>query len=98
MSDHENAAILYRREGDWLRFATQNQTNHEMREVMVGMWARLSKADRDDHIRELQHYNTEPEMHLSPVASVIATADTSGMAIHLVGVPLFRRGDFKDEE
>ena len=61
-------------------------TNHELRELMVGMWARLDAADRADHIRELTSYHTDPNGFLSSVASAIARGVAGENAVELKDV------------
>ena len=66
--------ILYRREGDQVRIRLRALTNHELREVLVGLWSRLGRADQVDHIHELSHY-LEPGSRLSPLAAAIRDAE-----------------------
>lgn len=73
--------IAYDRRGLTMRVTLTGVTNHELREVLVGLWSRLDDDDRADHIRELTHYLTDPSSYLSPVAS----------AIHDAGQPPRRR-------
>ena len=72
--------VLYERMGDGrgLRVALRGLTNHELREVLVGLWATLDQADRVDHIGELAHYRDAlahpdryPDRFLSPLAEAI---------------------------
>lgn len=65
--------LLYERRDDLVRLKLEDMTNHEIREVMVGLWSRLDADDRADHILELTHYLTDPDSYLSPVAKAIAT-------------------------
>lgn len=67
-----DALLLYHRQGDALRFKTESMTNHELREIMVGMWARLDAEDREDFIKEITEYNENPDSFLSSVSSAIA--------------------------
>ena len=76
--------LIYQRTGGQVRVKLSNFTNHELREVMVGLWAKLDAADRDDFIHELEHYNAYlkdprlfPARHLSPVAAAIANLDAA---------------------
>ena len=39
-----------------LRYSERNLTNHSLRAILVGLWLRLPREDREDHIRELEHY------------------------------------------
>jgi len=70
----ESAYIRYQREHLVLRVTVRNLTNHELREVLVGLWLRLDEDDRLDHIRELSHYATEPGAFVSGIAEKIAAA------------------------
>lgn len=89
----QDAMLLYHRQGDRLRFKTESMTNYELRELMVGIWARLSPEDRADHIRELQSYNTDNDSWISDVASGIARGVAGENAINLADVARFA---FKD--
>lgn len=52
----ESSYFRYQREHLTLRLTTRSLSNHELREILVGLWLRLDPADRIDHIAELQHY------------------------------------------
>jgi hypothetical protein len=52
----ESSYFRYQREHLTLRLTTRRLTNHELREILVGLWARLDHEDQEDHIRDLQHY------------------------------------------
>jgi hypothetical protein len=80
----------YERRGKLLRVTLRGMTNHEIRELLVGLWARLDADDRDDHLRELNHYapmlrnpGTYPERHLSPIAEAIRQGEEGEGAIDL---------------
>jgi hypothetical protein len=81
-----DAMLLYHRQGDLLRFKTERMTNYEVRELMVGLWARLDAADRADHIRELESYQTDEDGWLSHVASGISRGVAGENAINLAAV------------
>lgn len=66
--------IRYERDGENMRLTLKNVTNHELREVLVGLWGRMSPADRADHIRELTVYHNETDSWVSPVAAGIMLA------------------------
>jgi hypothetical protein len=70
----ESSYFRYQREHLTLRLTIRNMTNHEMRELMIGLWSRLDSDDRKDHIRELVHYSTDPEAFLSGIAQQIRSA------------------------
>lgn len=90
-----DAMLLYHRQGDRLRFKLASMTNVELREVMVGIWARLSAADRADHIRELQSYQTDRDGWLSDVASSIARGVAGENALDLKDALRFTHGDLQ---
>lgn len=71
MSERGNPTVRYERNGGNVRLTIRNLTNHELREVLVGLWSRLGRDDRIDHLRELAHYETDPAAFLSPVARAI---------------------------
>jgi len=73
------ASLRYERTESKLRIQTSGLTNHEIREVMVGLWASLDDDDRADHIAELQHYaaNT-PGTFFSDIACFIQGAVKRG--------------------
>lgn len=75
---HHEARLLYHRQGEMVRLTLTSLTNHELREVLVGLWARLEPADREDHIAELRSYNTDSTSWLSDLASTIARAVSGG--------------------
>lgn len=78
----ERVLISYERTGFQVHLRTRGGvTNHELREVLVGLWSGLERADRIDHINELQHYEvwlqhpeSQPGRHLSPLATAIREA------------------------
>jgi hypothetical protein len=82
----QDALLLYHRQGDLLRLKTESMTNHELRELMVGIWARLDSADRADHIRELQSYQNDQDGFLSQVASSISRGVAGENAVNLADV------------
>lgn len=91
MSDRPDTAFFrYDRRAEMLRLTIKNQTNHELREMLIGVWSRLDDADRRDHIAELLHYVDaleRPERHphrfLSPVAQAIHDGEEGESAIDL---------------
>jgi hypothetical protein len=46
----------YRRAGDVARIQTRSLTNHELRNILIGMWLSMDDDDRRDHVAELDHY------------------------------------------
>lgn len=66
--------MLYDRDGDLVSISLRGMTNHEIRDVLVGLWARLNEDDRRDHVRALAHY-LEPGSVMPYVARLIATAE-----------------------
>jgi len=52
---HESAFRVHR-EGVVVHLQTHNMTNHELRNILLGVWLSLDVDDRLDHIRELEHY------------------------------------------
>jgi len=71
----ESSYFRYQREHLTLRLTTRHLSNHEIREILVGLWARLPKDDQADHIRELQHYfSNAPGTYLSGIAQQIRDA------------------------
>ena len=87
----KDVLMRYERRDQLLRFTLTNTTNHEMRELMVGLFCRLAPADREDHIRELVVYATDPESWLSPVAGAIKHAGEGESEIDLAA--LVKRGE-----
>lgn len=63
----------YRRAGDVARIQTRSMTNHEIRNVLIGMWLSMDEDDRRDHVAELSHY-LEPGSRPPGVALEIAEA------------------------
>jgi len=81
----KKSVLIYEREGGAIHLKVQHMTNHEMREVMVGLWARLDAYDQHDFIAELIHYKEAfddpqhyPDRHLSPVSEAIHRSGRSG--------------------
>lgn len=91
----ERCLIRYDRQGEYLRLTLKGTTNHEIREVICGLWARLDADDRHDHIDMLQHYEQvllgkEPG-HLSAPAQVIKDGLEGTTGINLRDVPIPRK-------
>lgn len=59
--------------GQGARIQISKMTNHELRELMLGMWLSLDYDDQVDHIRALEHYLL-PNSRPSRAALAIATA------------------------
>lgn len=89
--------VRYEREQDMMRLTLSNVQNHELREVLVGLWARLEPADRADHIQELTAYQGDPGSWLSPVASAIAMPEAQSGYIDLRRARRFEHGDLPGE-
>lgn len=71
----ENSYMRYQREHLTLRLTLRSLNNHEIREICVGLWSRLSADDQADHIAELQHYfGGKPGTRLSGIAQEIKDA------------------------
>ena len=71
----ESSYMRYQREHLTLRLTLRSLNNHEIREILVGLWSRLDKADQADHIAELQHYfENAPGTFLSGIAAQIRDA------------------------
>lgn len=92
MTAPRRCLIRYDREGSFLRLTLNGTTNHEIREVICGLWARLDADDRHDHIAMLQHYErvllgTEPG-HLSAPAQAIKDGLEGSIGIHLSNIPI----------
>lgn len=86
MTAERTAVLRYERAGDLVRFSKVAMSNHEFREVMLGMWLRLDPADREDHIRMLVHYSTDPAAFLSDVAAAVAADPGDGATIDLLAL------------
>jgi hypothetical protein len=87
----KRVVIRYEREDDLVRFTLENTTNHELREILVGLWCRLGDDDRADHIQELTHYRSDPDAWLSPVATAVGRAEEHESSIDLKA--LIARGE-----
>lgn len=66
-------AVGYDLDRGVLRFSERGLTRHDMRAILVGLWLRLPRADRVDHIAELQHY-LQPKSRPPGIARLIAQA------------------------
>lgn len=73
----DNSYMRYQREHLTLRLTMRSLNNHEIREILVGLWSRLDRDDQIDHIAELQHYLTA-ESRLSGIAVQIRDAPSLG--------------------
>lgn len=91
VSDNKPVTIRYERLGDLVRLTLTNVTNHELREVLIGLWTRLDDADRADHRKALEHYTSDTEAFLSPVAAAIKVGGNKGLALDLL--ELINRGE-----
>lgn len=80
---NDTTLLRYERTGNLVRLTLRGLTNHELREVLLGLWCRLDVADRVDHIEGLTHYATDPDAWISPVASAVKQGDTRSTAIDL---------------
>lgn len=83
--------IRYDRQGSYLRITLTGVTNHELREVLCGLWARLDPDDRRDHIEMLRHYanvlDGPEEGFLSGPAQLIKDASEGTVGISLGDLP-----------
>ncbi len=71
----ESSYLRYQREHLTLRVTLRKLNNHEIREILVGLWARLDRDDQEDHIAELIHYfKSEPGTFISGIAEQIRDA------------------------
>ena len=64
-------------------------TNHEIRTLMIGLWARLDAADRDDFVAEITHYHSDPAAYLPVIALAIRDTEKlveDGLAIDLLAI------------
>lgn len=67
----KHSTFTYHRDGETLRIQTRGMSTHEIREILVGCWAALPEDDKQDHIRELQHYSEESSV-LSECAKAVS--------------------------
>jgi len=75
----DNAELRYARQGNLIRVKIQNLVNHEIRDVIVGLFFRLSREDRQDLLREIATYNDEDtNVYLGVVASAICEETMDG--------------------
>jgi hypothetical protein len=71
----ESSYFRYQREHLRMQITMRGFTNHETREVLVGLWASLDKDDQLDHIRELIYYHENaPGTFISGIAEQIRDA------------------------
>lgn len=67
--------VYYGREGEAVRFRMLGISNHELRDVIVGLWLILEEPDRADMIVELEHYR---QGHNRPSPPAIALGIVDG--------------------
>jgi glycine cleavage system regulatory protein len=90
--DPDKPTVLrYEREHDLIRLTITNMSNHELREVILGLWCRLDEDDRADHIIGMTHYFKDPEAWLSVVAAALKKNPGDGGIVDLAA--LARRGE-----
>lgn len=69
----DSSYMRYQREHLTLRITLRGLSNHEIREILIGLWARLDRGDQVDHIKELIHYQNA-NSRLSGIAEQIREA------------------------
>ena len=69
----EHTSLTYQRDEDTIAISMRGMTNHELRDIIVGLWLRLEDDDKRDHIKALQHY-LEPGSTAPFVSRHIGTA------------------------
>ena len=74
--DDDMMEIHYRRKDDMVYLKMNGGSNHELRQVLVGLSKHLDDDDQDDLIMELQHYR-DPDSRLSSLARSIAVVGRS---------------------
>jgi len=71
----EASYFRYQREHLSLRVTMRGLNNHELREILIGLWLRLDAEDQADHIDELRHYfGGKPGTYVSGIAAQIRDA------------------------
>ena len=90
MPPHESL-IRYHRCGRLLRLdISTSLTDGELREILVGLWARLGPDDREAHMQDLLWFHSDPEGFLSQRASAVARALMGDQVVSLDAVaPMF---------
>ena len=74
MSQRAPTVIRYERQDLMVRVTLKHVTNHELREVLIGLWCRLDADDRLDHLKAIQLYLRDPGAWLSNTARAIKMA------------------------
>lgn len=71
-----------------LRLKIKNSNNHLLRNVLIGLWARLDAADRRDFMVELEHYAPlletpadYPGRHLPGISALIAGGERDATVV-----------------
>jgi hypothetical protein len=54
----ERSSFLLERDGLQLHLVSRGMTNHELRNILIGLWLGLDQDDRADHVLELHAYAT----------------------------------------
>lgn len=70
---HESLLHYYRC-GRLLRLELRGLSQLELREVLVGLWARLGDDEREAHMQDLLYFHSDPESFLTQRASAVARA------------------------
>jgi hypothetical protein len=84
---NKDSLLVYQRWSSVMHFIVSGMTNHEIREVLIGVWSRLERDDQLDHIQELQaYYDNPPGTYLSPIAQAIKDGEKGRSTVNLVDV------------
>jgi hypothetical protein len=67
--------LNYSYDGQLMHLRLKGLNNHELRCLILGLWARLDAADRRDHLDELKHYLTRPFEEMPPLSQAVALGD-----------------------
>lgn len=67
--------LRYTWDGQLMGLKLKGLNTHELRCLILGLWARLDKADRADHISELLHYLERPLTEMPELSQAMALGD-----------------------
>jgi hypothetical protein len=67
--------LRYTWDGQLMHLKLKGLTNHELRCIILGLWARLDRSDRVDHLSEMLHYLERPFEEMPPLSQAVALGD-----------------------
>lgn len=86
VTESTDVTVCYLRHGSRLTVTILNLATAELRDVIVGLWSRLTHDERRNQIEELTFYLEDPTQPVSIIAGTIANAP-EGVTVFDVPLP-----------